>query len=115
MPSAAISSNRFLLAADLYLLKQILHDWNDEECIAILKSVRQAINPGGRIAIIDRLLPEAVTPDPVFQLDIFMMIWTTGHERKLSELQCLLKSAGFALDHVTRNHGRVSVIDAVPV
>ena len=100
---------------DVYLVKQILHNWNDEECIAILRSVRAAIAPGGRVAIIDRLLPETIAPDPAFTFDILMMMWTKGQERRLSQIQGLLGSAGFALDGVTRNHGRMSVIEAVPI
>jgi hypothetical protein len=100
---------------DIYLLKQILHNWSDAECVAILRSVRAAIAPGGRIAIIDRLLPETTVPDPAFTFDILMMMWTRGQERRLSQIQGLLGSAGFALDGVTRNHGRMSVIEAVPI
>ncbi len=100
---------------DLYLMKQILHDWSDEDCIAILKSVRQAIAPDGRIAIIDRLLPDTISPDPAFTFDILMMLWTEGRERKLSQIHSLLASAGFAPGSVTRNHGRMSVIEGVPV
>jgi len=100
---------------DLYLLKQILHDWNDDECTAILRSVRMAIAPGGRLAVIDRLLPEENEPDPVFASDIMMMVWTTGQERKLSQFEQLFAATGFALDRVTRNYHHESVIEAVPV
>ncbi|HEY4340348.1 MAG TPA: methyltransferase [Steroidobacteraceae bacterium] len=100
---------------DLYLLKQILHDWCDADCITILKSVRQAIARGGRIAVIERLLPEAIAPDPVFAFDILMMIWTTGQERKLHQIQGLLESAGFAIGTVTQNPGRMSIVEATPI
>lgn len=100
---------------DLYLLKQILHDWNDDECIAILRSVRKAITPDGRLAVIDRLLPEENEADPAFASDIMMMIWTSGQERKLSQFERLFEATGFALDHVTRNYHHESVIEAVPV
>ncbi len=100
---------------DLYLIKQILHNWRDADCIAILKSVRQAIAPDGRIAIIDRLLPDSIAPDPAFTFDMLMMLWTHGQERTLSQIKILLGNASFALSNVTRNHGRMSVIEAVPV
>jgi hypothetical protein len=100
---------------DLYLLKQILHNWDDAQCIAILKSLRKAIVPTGRIAVIDRLLPETIAPDMAFEFDVLMMIWSTGRERSLARFRELLGSAGFAVDKVTANPGRMSVIEAIPV
>jgi hypothetical protein len=99
---------------DLYLVKQILHNWDDAQCISILKSVRDAIVPGGRIVVIDRLLPETIAPDMAFVWDLLMMIWSTGRERSLSRFRELLGSAGFAVDKVTVNAGRMSIVEAIP-
>lgn len=100
---------------DLYLLKQILHNWDDAQCLAILKSVRDAIAPSGRLVVIDRLLPETRVPDMAFEFDLLMMIWSTGRERSLAQFRELLGSAGFVVDKVTANPGRMSLIEAVPV
>jgi hypothetical protein len=100
---------------DLYLMKQILHNWDDDQCIAILKSVRTAIVPTGRIAVIDRLLPETTAPDMAFVWDLLMMIWSTGRERSLSQFRALLESAGFAVAKVSVNTGRMSIIEAIPL
>lgn len=100
---------------DLYLLKQILHNWSDRECTAILKAVRHAIAPDGRIVIIDRLLPDTIAPDPAFAFDILMMLWSTGQERTVLQIQNLLQSAAFKIGSVTRNYGRMSVIEAIPI
>ena len=100
---------------DVYLLKQILHNWDDAHCLTILKSVRAAIAPTGRIVVIDRLLPETLAPDMAFEFDLLMMIWCTGRERSLSELRQLLASAGFAVDKVSANPGRLCVVEAVPI
>ncbi len=102
-------------AGDLYLLKQILHDWNDAECIAILKTVRAAITPRGRLAIIDFLLPEVPVPSGALTMDIAMMVWATGRERQLSEFESLLDAASFRLDRVTENPHGQSIFEAVPV
>lgn len=102
-------------AGDLYLIKMILHDWNDDECIAILKSVRAAIAPGGRVAVIDYLLPEVPAPTGAHLMDIAMMIWATGRERRLSEVEALFARSGFRLDRVTENPEGQSAIEAVPV
>jgi len=101
-------------AADLYTLKQILHDWHDEECERILRSIRAAINPGGRLAVIDHLLGETPQPDEAQSTDVAMMVWDTGRERKQSEFEALFAATGFRLDRVTRNPSGHSVIEAVP-
>ncbi len=100
---------------DLYLLKQILHNWDDAQCIAILKSLRKSIVPSGRIVVIERLLPETIAPDMAFDFDILMMIWSTGRERSLTQFRELLANAGFAVDKVTVNPRRMSLIEAIPV
>jgi hypothetical protein len=100
-------------AGDLYLIKMILHDWNDEECVAILRSVRAAIAPGGRVAVIDHLLPEKPRRGSGQFMDIAMMVWATGRERRLSEFETLFAQSGFRLDRVTPNPNGQSVIEAV--
>ena len=100
---------------DLYLLKMILHDWDDEECRAILRSVRRAIRPGGRVAVIEHIMPERPEPGEALIMDLAMMIWDTGKERKLSEYEALFDDAGFRLDRVTENPHGQSVIEAAPV
>lgn len=102
-------------AADLYTMKQILHDWSDAECVHILKTVRKAINPGGRLAVIDHILSDPPVPDEAQSTDIAMMMWDTGHERRLAEFEALFAASGFRLDRVSRNPAGHSVIEAVPV
>jgi hypothetical protein len=99
-------------AGDLYLLKMVLHDWDDADCVAILKQVRAAIRPQGRIAVIEFLLPEVPAPTGVHVMDVAMMIWATGRERRLSEFEALFAAAGFRLDRVTENPNGQSVIEA---
>jgi hypothetical protein len=100
---------------DLYLLKQILHDWNDEECRAILRAVRAAMEPGTRLAVVERLLPERPRPHNAFALDVIMLMWTTGRERRLSEYLALLGECGFAFDRVTENPDGMSVLEVLAV
>jgi hypothetical protein len=100
---------------DLYLLKQILHDWNDEECVQILSSIRAAIGDRGRLAVIEYLLPEDCVPHSGFSMDVHMMVLSTGQERTLSEYNRLFEAGGFALDRVTENPQGQSVAEVVPV
>ena len=102
-------------AADLYLLKQILHDWDDEECLAILRSIRTSIAQDGRLAVIDHLLAEVPQPTESLVTDIAMLIYDSGRERKQSEFEALFAKSGFRLDRITRNPSGHSVIEAVPV
>jgi hypothetical protein len=102
-------------SADLYVLKQLLHDWHDDECLQILRNIRAAINPGGRLAVIDHLLAEVPTPDEGQATDISMMVWDTGRERKQLEFEALFAVSGFRLDRISRNPNGHSVIEAVPV
>lgn len=102
-------------AADLYTMKQILHDWHDDECRKILGNIRRAINPGGRLAVMDHILKDIPAPDEAQGTDLAMMVWDTGRERKLGEFEALFAATGFAIDRVTRNPTGHSVIEAVPV
>lgn len=102
-------------AADLYTLKQILHDWSDAECARILASIRRSINPGGRVAVMDHIVSDPPRPDEAASTDIAMMIWDTGHERRLAEFEALFDATGFRLDRVSRNPAGHSVIEAIPV
>lgn len=101
--------------ADLYLLKQILHDWHDDECRRILGQIRAAIAPEGRVAVIDHLLSDVPAPGESQGTDIAMMLWDTGRERKRHEMEALLASSGFRVDRITANPAGHSVVDAVPV
>jgi len=102
-----------LPSADLYLLKMILHDWSDDECKAILRSIRAAIAPSGRVSVIEYVMPETPRPHPANAMDIAMLVWATGRERKLSEFNSLFDASGFRIDRVTENPRGQSVIEAI--
>jgi hypothetical protein len=101
--------------ADLYLLKQILHDWDDAECRAILACIRSAIPAHGRLVAIEHVLQEEPVPDEGQGTDIAMLIWATGRERRLAEYEALFRTSGFAIERVSRNPRGHSVIEAVPI
>ena len=82
-------------SADAYLMKLILHDWNDDECVQILKNQYQAANPGGRIFLVEHIIPDPGTPHFSKLFDIHMMCWGTGRERTQDEYASLLQKAGW--------------------
>ena len=102
-------------AADLYTLKQILHDWDDHEATAILRCIRAHMNRAARVAIIDHVLGDVPEPTESLATDIAMMLWDTGRERRLGEFSALCAQAGFRIDRLTRNPNGHSVIEVVAV
>jgi hypothetical protein len=81
--------------ADAYMMKLILHDWNDEECVRILANQRRAVAPGGRVFIVEHVIPDPSTPHFSKLFDIHMMCWGTGRERTQEEYAALLERAGW--------------------
>ena len=104
-----------LPAADLYLLKFILHDWDDESCVKILSRCREAMVPGGRIAIIDFLIGDRDDPGVMALMDLTMLAITTGKERTLAEVDALLAKAGLRRTAVRTSDSPQKIIEAVAV
>jgi hypothetical protein len=100
--------------ADIYLLKNVLHDWNDEEAVRILKGCRQAMRRGGRVVVIELLLGEIGEPGLAPLMDLNMMALLTGRERTLVEFSGLLKEAGLRFSKSTPiRPAPIAVIEAV--
>jgi O-methyltransferase domain len=97
---------------DLYLLKHILHDWSDEECVRILRCVREAMTPGARVAVVEMPLLEGGSPPFAALLDINMLVCLTGKERTAAEYAELFRQAGLEMAGVTPTHSPVAVIEA---
>ncbi|HYG22264.1 MAG TPA: methyltransferase [Verrucomicrobiae bacterium] len=102
--------------ADLYILKSILHDWNDLQCLTILKRCHAAMRAGQPLLVIERLLPRDATENsPVILGDLHMLAVTGGQERTLQAYESLLVSAGFRMENVTHlrtGHALVKVTRA---
>ena len=99
---------------DAYLLKHILHDWPDQECGLILKSIRKAIPEHGRLLVFDALLvPEA--PPWAHWLDVHMMVLQDGKERSPEQFASLFEASGFKLERAIPIPAPVGILEAVPV
>ncbi|MGH6873386.1 MAG: methyltransferase [Aestuariivirgaceae bacterium] len=84
--------------ADLYALKYILHDWSDADCVRILRNCQEAMVPGGRVLVIEHVIPDHSGPDFSRFLDIHMLVLTSGgRERNRKEFTELLAAAGLQL------------------
>jgi hypothetical protein len=97
--------------ADAYFLRHILHDWNDEECITILRNIATAARPGNRVLIAECLVKGPNVPDTGKLFDIEMMLFLTGRERTVDEYRKLLEAAGFQYSGVTATNSIVSVVE----
>lgn len=99
--------------ADAYILKFILHDWPDEECVEILSTIHEAAPADGRLFIIERLLPGPGTPHPSKRADIEMMVINDSRERTQAEYETLLNQAGWEFETQWEpDEGAVSGIEA---
>ncbi len=90
--------------SDLYLVKSILHDWPDDRAVTILRHCRAALPSGGRVLILEPVLPEAVGADgdaSTYLSDLNMLVNVGGRERTRRDFEILCRSAGLALLSVT--------------
>jgi O-methyltransferase/methyltransferase family protein len=99
---------------DAYILSHIIHDWDEARCQTILRNVRRAMKPDGRLLIVEMVLPEDDTPHPGKMLDMMMLVGPGGQERTPSEYEQILRPTGFDLARVVPTQSAVSVVECVP-
>ncbi|MBW3596802.1 MAG: methyltransferase [Planctomycetes bacterium] len=100
--------------ADVYLLRHIIHDWDDEKSSLILRNVRRAIQPESRALVLETILPPGNESSPVKFLDLTMMLIPGGKERTEEEYRQLLDCADLHLTRIVPTAGSISVIEAKP-
>jgi SAM-dependent methyltransferase len=96
-------------AADVYILKLITHDWHDDHAATILRNCARSLRAGGKVVLIDAVVPEhGNQPLPVL-LDLHMHAVLGGRERTVDEFRNLLRGAGLSLDRIieTRSHAQL--------
>lgn len=96
---------------NVYLLKWILHDWADSQCVQILRNCRRAMAPGGRILIAEAVIPPGDDDHPGKLMDMLMMALLPGRERTVGEYAELLQAAGLQMVKVTPTEGPLSIIE----
>lgn len=100
--------------ADAYLLKMVLHDWNDTQCEKILANCCSAMHPGSRILVLDAVIPEGNAPHPGKFMDINMLAMTGGRERTEKEFARLFANAGLKLNRIIHTHTPMfSIVEGV--
>ena len=98
--------------ADAYVMQHIIHDWQDDEAIAILRNCREAMNGDGRILVIEMVIPPANEPCFGKWLDL-MMLLIGGRERTQEEYSRLFWAAGFKLNRVIPTASEVSILEGI--
>jgi hypothetical protein len=100
---------------DAYLLSHVLHDWPDEECLAILANCRKGMKSGKRLLIVEMILPSGDTPHPGKMLDLSMLVGAGGQERTEQEYSDLLAKSGFRKTRAIATKSAVTVLEALAV
>lgn len=100
---------------DSYVLRWIIHDWDDERAIEILKSCRRVMGSDDKLLLVERVLPLGNEPSEGKLGDIMMMVLVDGVDRTESEFQHLFDSAGFKLTRIIPTQGPMSIIEGTPI
>jgi len=99
--------------ADAYLLSYVLHNWDDESCVAILRTCAAAMTAHSRLLVVEAVLPADDSPHPGKLLDLVMVALTRGVERERREYRQLAERAGLRLVDVIPTGSPVSVLELV--
>jgi hypothetical protein len=112
-----VSGNAFAAVpdgGDLYVLKSVLHDWDDAHCIQLLQNCRRAMTDGAVLMVVERRLSNADRP-PLFPslLDMTLLVLGGGRERTPAEYAAILEAAGFSLAQIVPTTTEFAVFEAV--
>jgi hypothetical protein len=99
-------------AADAYLLKLVLHDWPDDECVQILRTCRRSLIAGGSVLVVETVLDRPGQEQFAAFSDLNMLVLPGGRERTERQYTALLDAAGLRLAAVHHTTGRLSVLEA---
>jgi hypothetical protein len=99
---------------DAYLMRHIIHDWDDGRALAILKNVRRVVPAAGKLLLVEGVVPPGNGRSFTKMLDLTMLVIPGGKERTEGEYRELYAAAGFRLSRIVPTRGEVSVIEGVP-
>jgi hypothetical protein len=100
--------------ADAYMLRWVIHDWEESKAIEILQNVRRAMKPGAELILVENLIPENREANFGKWMDLLMLIVAGGRERTATEYGELYAKAGFKLERVVPTPSMVSIIVGKP-
>jgi C-methyltransferase len=117
-PRMTVAAGNFfadaLPSADAYVLMDVLHDWPDEECVAILSAIRRAAPADAALLVVEGIVPEESADPGAATLDVVMLAVSGGRERTADQLNALFQRAGFSLDKVINTTSPMRIAQARP-
>ena len=100
--------------ADAYVMKWILHDWDDATCLQLLASCRRAMTPRSRLLVVELVIDPDRSDELAYALDLQMLVALAGKERTAAEFRALYNTAGFRLTRVIPTASMFSLIEGIP-
>lgn len=101
---------------DAFILKSIIHDWNDDDAVAILKTVARAARPGAKLLLVEAVLKPGNEADLNKTIDLEMLVMTNGgRERTAKEFDDIVTRAGFTLSRIVETGGPVQIVEAIRI
>lgn len=101
---------------DLYVLKSVLHNWDDAHALRILANCQRAARPGSTLLVVESVVPTEPEPSPLHLFNLLMLVQVGGRERTREQHQTLLETAGYRLERVVPPragaYSRVSLLEA---
>ena len=107
------------LGADAYIIKHVIHDWNDDRATAILRNIRRAMPPHGKLLIAEGVYPPRIDQSDISRgaatNDVNMLVSTGGRQRSEAEFRSLYAAAGFKLTRIIPTPASLSIIEGTRV
>jgi hypothetical protein len=97
--------------ADAYIMKHIIHDWDDARSTQILVNCRKAMRPKGKVLVVDRVIGAPNQPDPKKYFDLAMLVLPGGRERDEGEWRALFAASGFRLERIIPTPAPHSILE----
>jgi SAM-dependent methyltransferase len=99
--------------ADIYIMKKVIHDWDDDRAAKILDNCRRAMAPGGKVLVAETIVPPGNDPHPIKLMDLNMLAVTGGMERTQEQYERLFERAGLRLARVIATKSPLSILESV--
>ena len=96
-------------------MKWIIHDWNDEQSVAIMRNCYQALPENGKLILVEAVVPEGSEPHFAKFIDLNMLVMTGGRERTAEEFRLLYEASGFTLKRIINTESPFSVIEGIRI
>ena len=117
LPRCELVAGDFFLSVpdggDVYIIKKVIHDWDDQSSVKILGNCRRAMAPDGKVLLVETIVPSGNEPDPIKLMDVNMLVVTGGRERTEKEYADLFAGAGLRLARVVQTRGPLSILEGV--